>query len=507
MPECCSIVGLPMTIKFGTSGWRAVIADGFTFPNLRTCVQAISEEIFKQKNHNKPFIIGYDTRFLSEHFAKEAALVLAHNGIEVRLSDRDVPTPTLAYSIIHQDAGGAINITASHNPYDYSGLKLSTSWGGPALSETTESIEALCESIEKGDATVKTTLGDKQLVEKLIRPTDFRSDYMKHIKGLLDASYFKGQKLKVVVDNLHGTSRGYLADILRGYGCEVEVIHENRDVYFGGKGPDPSADMLTELIQAVKKSKAHLGLACDGDSDRFAVVDQGGVLLSPNDVLPLLLQYLHESRDWTGIVARSVMTTHQIDAVAHHYGMEIKETPVGFKYIGEIMKNAESITPQKEGEFVMGAEESGGFTIRGHVPEKDGILACLLVAEMVAATKSSVVQLIKELQEEVGTRITRRVNVVATPELVSALKYRFSSKPPISINGLNVRRIVDIDGYKFIFHGGSWLGVRFSGTEPVIRLYLEGDSPEQLESLEAAGRSLLDMVKPAKKHSISLLHS
>lgn len=480
-----------MTIKFGTSGWRDIIAEGFTFPNLRICSQAIAEEIFRQKNHNKPVIVGYDTRFLSEKFAAEAARILANNGIEVRLSGRDVPTPVVAYEIIRAQAAGGVNITASHNPYTYNGLKFSTAWGGPALPETTHSIENLCSLINEGDVAVKNNSEEARLATKLIRTSDFRDAYIKHIKNLVDASAFRGRKLKVVVDNLFGTARGYLAEMLRDLGCEVQVLHDYRDVYFAGRGPDPSTEGLAELVAAVRKSKAQLGLACDGDADRFGVVDADGRIITPNDILPLLARYLHESRKWTGIIARSVMTTHAMDAVAKKYGLEIKETPVGFKHIGEIMKEAESIVPSKGGEFVVGGEESGGFTMRGHVPEKDGILACLMVAEMVASTRKSIRELTDALHKDVGPYFTRRINITATPELVASLKDRLSHKPPVEINGLHVHRIVDIDGFKFIFHGGSWLGVRFSGTEPVVRVYVEGDSEKQLDALIKAGESLL----------------
>ena len=490
-----------MTIKFGTSGWRDIIAEGFTFPNLRICTQAIAEQIFREKSHNKPVVVGYDTRFLSEKYAEEAARILSNNGIEVRFSNRDVPTPVVAYEIIHSGSAGGINITASHNPYDYNGLKFSTAWGGPALPETTQAIESLCDLIdEKGDA-VKTEPDDKNLAEKLIRKLDFRTPYLKHIKSLLDTRAFKGKGMKIVVDVLYGTARGYLAEMLREFGCEVEVIHENRDVLFDGRGPDPSPEGLQDLVAAVKKSKAHLGLACDGDADRFGVVDSNGTIHTPNEILALLSRYLCESRGWKGIIARSVMTTHALDAVAKKYGLTIKETPVGFKHIGEIMKEAESITPSRDGEFVIGGEESGGFTMRGHIPEKDGILACLLVAEMVTSSKKSLKTLTEEFHSQVGIYLSHRVNLKATPEIVYALKDWFTSKPPTEINGLHVHRIVEIDGYKFIFQGGSWLGVRFSGTEPVVRFYYEADSEKQLEVLAKAGESLLHTA--SQNHSSS----
>jgi phosphoglucomutase len=244
-------------------------------------------------------------------------------------------------------------------------------------------------------------------------------------------------------------------------------------------------------VDLVVKKKAHLGLATDGDADRFGVVDSDGTIYSANDILALFAKYLHASRGWQGKIARSVMTTHTIDAVARKYGMEIKETPVGFKHIGEVMKECESIYPNTDGEFVMGAEESGGFTMRGHVPEKDGIVACLLVAEMTAASNKTIKEQLKDLHADVGTYLSRRLNVQATPDVVSALRDQFSTKPPVQINGLHVHRIVDIDGYKFIFQGGSWLGVRFSGTEPIVRVYCEAGSKEQLDILQKAGESLI----------------
>ncbi|MCG3204535.1 MAG: Phosphoglucomutase [Elusimicrobia bacterium] len=487
-----------MSIKFGTSGWRDIIAEGFTFENLRICTQAISEQIFKEKNHNKPVVVGYDTRFLSEKYAEEMARILANNGLEVRFSNRDVPTPVVAYEIIRSQSGAGLNITASHNPFNYNGLKFSTAWGGPALPETTHAIEGLCQVIKESEVAVTSKSEDGHLTEKLIHREDFRPSYIAHLKSLLDTEAFKKKKLKVVVDVFHGTGRGYVAEILRDMGCDVQVINESRDVYFEGRGPDPSTEGLSTMIGLVKKSKAHLGLATDGDADRFGVVDSDGTVISANEILSLLTRYLHLSRGWEGVVAKSVMTTHAINAVARKYGLTVKETPVGFKHIGEVMKEADSILPSTEGEFVMGAEESGGFTMRGHVPEKDGILACLLVAEMTAETGQTIKEQLKDLYNEIGVFLSRRINIHATPEIVSALRDQFATKPPVQIDGLHVQRIVDLDGFKFVFHGGSWLGVRFSGTEPIVRLYLEASSEEQLKILQKAGESL---IHPHKKSS------
>jgi phosphomannomutase len=225
------------------------------------------------------------------------------------------------------------------------------------------------------------------------------------------------------------------------------------------------------------------------------VVDSNGTIYQPNEMLALFTHYLHESRGWTGVVARSVMTTHAIDAIARKVGITVKETPVGFKHIGEIMKESDSIVPSKDGEFVLGAEESGGFTMRGHVPEKDGILACLITAEMVAAKRKTIKELLETLHRDFGVHLTRRINLQATTDIVMALKEWFAAKPPVEINGLHVHRIVETDGFKFIFHDGSWLGVRFSGTEPVVRIYLEGRSEQQLQVLTKAGESLVQSAK------------
>ncbi len=489
-----------MTIKFGTSGWRDIIAEGFTFPQVRICSQAIAEHIFKEKNHNRPVIVGYDTRFLSEKFAEEVAHIFANNGMEVRFSDRDVPTPVVAFEILRAGAGAGVNITASHNPYTYNGLKFSTAWGGPALPEVTHSIESLCTVIKENEVAVTPRSENAELSYRLIQRTDFSPAYLEHVYGLLRADVFKKQKLKVVVDVFHGTGRGYVAETLRRLGCEVQVINEARDVMFEGRGPDPSTQGLSNLIALVKKNKADLGLATDGDADRFGVVDADGSVISANDMLALLTRYIHTSRGWTGVVAKSVMTTHAINAIARKYGLTVKDTPVGFKHIGEVMKECESIWPSQDGEFVMGGEESGGFTMRGHVPEKDGVLACLMIAEMAAATGMTIAEQLKDLHKDVGVFLSRRINIEATPEIVSDLKDQFATKPPVQIDGINVHRIVDLDGFKFIFNDGSWLGVRFSGTEPIVRLYYEGDSEERLAILKKAGESLLHHSKKARTH-------
>lgn len=489
-----------MPIKFGTSGWRDVIAQGFTFGGVRTVAQAIAEQVKKERLHNRPVLVGYDTRFLSENFAETIAEILSANGLEVHLTSRDVPTPVLAFEIIRSRAAGAVNVTASHNPWDYSGVKFSSAWGGPALPATTAAIEETCRSIEAGEINIRRSRGadHETLTKRLIQPIDPRPPYLKQIRGLVDLKAIKRARLNVAVDCLYGTGRGYLDALLEECGCKLNVLHNWRDVLFAGHGPDPSPTMLRELVDKIRSSHAKLGLATDGDADRFGIVDADGSFISPNEFLALLVHHLHETRGWTGVVARSVMTTHFIDALGKKYGLTVQETPVGFKYIGEIMVKENSVYPSRGGNFLLGGEESGGFTMRGHVPEKDGILACLLAAEMVAVHKKPLRKILAELQKDTGPFLSERSNYIAEPATVANLKEKLVKDFPTHLAGMQVRRIIDLDGHKFVFTDGSWLGLRGSGTEPMIRVYAEANDPKKLQALARAGKDLIENCRPAK---------
>jgi phosphoglucomutase len=292
--------------------------------------------------------------------------------------------------------------------------------------------------------------------------------------------------------------RGYLDEFLRSAGAEVTALHTNRDVLFGGHSPSPDPEILKELQRVMLQKKAHLGLATDGDADRFGVMDVDGSLLSPNEFLPLLLDHIVKTRGWKGVVARSVMTSHFLDAVAKKYDLTVRETAVGFKYIGDVMVHENSVYPSRGGHFVLGGEESGGLSIRGHVPEKDGILACLLAAEIVAATKRPLRKSIELLQKEVGSFHTARLNYHLTADKMNELREKLTHKPPTRLNEFPVRRIVETDGHKFILTDGSWIGVRLSGTEPVVRVYLESQDPTKMKALEKAGRVLAGLATPHK---------
>lgn len=462
------------SIKFGTSGWRAIIAEDFTFDNVAVVVRAIADELLASGRTENGVLIVYDARFLGPRFARHAARVLAGAGLKAYLTDRPTPTPVAAFEIIRRGAAGGINFTASHNPAEYQGLKFSPHTGGPATKELTSSLEKRISDLQSQGESIE--LGDAP--EHRLDP---RPEYVKRIAEMVDLKTIGGSGLKILVNPLYGAGRGYLDEILRDAGCEVETISDSSDPSFGGFPPEPAPEYVEDFISRLNEG-FDLGLATDGDADRFGIFAPNGVEPNANEILGLVLDHLVQSRGWKGRVVRSVATSHFIDRVAELHGCEIVEVPVGFKWIAEEMaKDPES--------FVIGGEESGGLTIRGHVPEKDGILACLLVAEMVAMRRKGVGELLEELKERTGPLASKRVNV-QYDERDRARLVQTAAKQPDSIDGRKVVKTVDIDGNKYILDDGSWIMVRFSGTEPVIRLYAE-DSPDRIEGLIEAGRQLL----------------
>lgn len=468
-------------IKFGTSGWRGVIADEFTFERVRIVAQAIAEHITAAGLKERGVVVGYDTRFLSERFAVEAVKVLAANGIHSYLSSRDVPTPVVSFEIIRRKSAGGINFTASHNPPEYNGLKFSPSWGGPALPETTRDVEARANAlIEKNSIHCMhpAEAREKGLVEEL----DFRKLYLDDLRRKIDLDVIKKAKLKVAVDLLYGTGRDYLDSMLRDAGCSVTVLHGQRDPLFGGRPPDPSQENLSELSSLIKKGRFDIGLAVDGDADRFGIVDSDGTYINPNQTLVLLLDYICRTRGWKGGAARSIVTTHLVDAVAKKHGIEVYETGVGFKYIGDLLV---------QGKIIFGGEESAGMTIKDHVPEKDGILACMLAAEMAAREKKSLKELLKRLYREVGTILDHRINIHVSESDRKAVEERLA-QPLTELDGLRVKgKKTTADGTKYMLEDDSWVLMRMSGTEPVVRIYVESVSESRLNALIDASRRLV----------------
>jgi alpha-D-glucose phosphate-specific phosphoglucomutase len=471
-----------MSVKFGTSGWRGIIAEEFTYDNVRLVTQSIANLVNEETNNNACIIIGYDTRFMSEDFAKSSAMVLAGNGIKTLLCKRDTPTPVLAYEIVRSKLTGGINFTASHNPYLYNGIKYSPQWGGPALPQTTQKIESNYNALQKSD--VKQISFQEGIDKKLIEIYDPRKAYLKKIKQLINFKALKKAKIKVAVDVLHGTGNDYLDALLDEAGIKQKTINKNRDTMFEGKAPEPSQENLKELVRIVKKESYKLGLSTDGDGDRFGIIDSDGTFIMPNHVIPILLYHLNKTRSWTGIAARSVMTTHLIDKLAAKIGIEVKETPVGFKYIGDIMVN-------NPNDFIIGGEESGGLTIRGHIPEKDGILACLLMAEAVAMNKKSAGALLKDIEKIAGKIYTQRLNFHLPISVMEDFKVKLKESVLADFAGIKIQNRITIDGDKFILDDCTWIGFRLSGTEPVVRIYAESDSQTKLNKILKEGKNFV----------------
>lgn len=465
-----------MKIKFGTSGWRAIIADEFTYANVRLVTQAIASVLDEEAGDNR-IIVGYDTRFLSEHFAAECATEFARRGYEAHLTNRETPTPVISYATRSSKAKGAINFTASHNPPQYNGMKFSTADGAPALPEITQRIEKRIEELQARPQESSATSDAKPI------DLDPREGYLQDISGKVNFELLAKSKLKFAYDPLWGTGRGYLDEVLRRVGCEVTTVHDFRDVLFGGHAPEPSVKSLAEMRKVVLENNLALGLATDGDADRFGFLDRDGSFFSANHLLVILFDYLCESRaDWAGGVARSVATTHLLDRVAKRYGREVFETPVGFKFIGELVN---------QDKILLGGEESAGLTIKGHYPEKDGIIACLLVAEMVAARGVSLVEMLKEVFRKDGALFSERKGIRLTPEVKERLQARLAAEDPSEINGRRIASINRLDGVKYIFDDGSWMLLRMSGTEPVVRCYAESHTEKELEVLLETGQQFV----------------
>jgi phosphoglucomutase len=464
-----------MNIRFGTSGWRAVIADEFTFAGVRCVTSAICSHFGTTSQVGNLMVVGYDTRFLGEKFAEECANIISKNAFRVLLCDQPVPTPTISHVIRTKGAICGINFTASHNPPQYNGMKLSTSDGAPALPEVTRSVEDLIKKTELTAPATKLSKADG------LQVFSARPGYLEDLRTKINFDAIAGAGGRYAYDPLWGTGRGYLDEILRTHGLEVETIHNWRDVLFGGRSPEPEASHLEELREIVVAKQCVLGLATDGDADRFGIIDSNGSFITPNQLIALLFDYLVESREWSGGAARSVATSHLVDRVALARGLPVYETPVGFKYIGELIN---------ENKIVIGGEESAGLSIKGHYPEKDGILACLLAAEAVASRGASLTEQLKELYARVGKLESGRIGIRLTPQLMESLGDKLKEDHK-EIAGRRVERTNRMDGVKFIFADGSWLLMRPSGTEPVVRIYAESESAKDLEVLLEQGHKFL----------------
>ena len=460
-------------IKFGTSGWRAIIAEDFTVVNVRRAVTGIASYVAGKNPKNPRLIVGRDPRFMGETFVAIAADILAAHGIQPLVIPEPAPTPAISFEVTRSASDGAINFTASHNPPEYNGIKFSTPDGAPALPKVTKAIEqAIVSSDESG-----MTTGNE---EKRISPQqiDVRTNYLRRLSELVELSAIKKAGLKIVFDPFWGAARGYSDTLLREAGIQVATVHDTRDVLFGGDAPEPDDHLLVECKMKMRETGAHIGIATDGDADRFGILDADGTFLQPNYIIALLFDYLVETRGWKNGVAKSVATTNFINALAEKQRVQLYETPVGFKYIGELIK---------QDKITIGGEESAGLSIRHHVPEKDGIIAGLLCCEMVAVRQQTLGEQLRTLFNKVGSFYPVRENFRLTPEM----KEKFTRKvvnDPSDFLGRKVKQVVRTDGLKLVLDDGSWVCYRLSGTEPVVRVYSEARSPEDLEKLSAAAK-------------------
>jgi phosphoglucomutase len=485
-------------IKFGTSGWRGIIAEDFTFANVRIAVAAIAGHVLS-RNKKPTLLVAQDTRFFSEEFARTAAIVLAGHGVRALICDGATPTPAVAFEVRRRKIDGAINFTASHNSAEYNGLKFSGADGGPALPEETRDIEARAAALAARSSPAGSAFPSPHETDNLER-IDPKTAYLERLGELVrfetiarvsakagaNPSRTAGRKadgkagIGIVYDALHGCGAGYLDAALAKHGIAAQTIRAERDVLFDGSGPDVSEENLKPLSQAVIAGKAHVGLATDGDADRFGVVNGAGQWVSPNHILGLLYDYLVETRGWRMPAARSVATTHLLDGVASSRGLPtVYETPVGFKYIGQLIeKDAVAI----------GGEESAGLSIRGHLPEKDGVLACLLVAEMMAARGTSLDEQLHDLFRRVGKEYwPQRTNLRLSDAVKARTMQRLQGNFPTFL-GRRVVRTDRTDGLQLAFGDGSWVLLRLSGTEPLLRIYTEAATREDSAQLADQAR-------------------
>lgn len=461
-------------IHFGTSGWRGIIADDFTFSGVRRAAAAIAQHVRARKK-SPVLIVGYDTRFFSEEFAMAAADVLRSHSCRVLLCRQATPTPAIAHAILHGKLDGGVNITASHNPAAYNGLKFSGPDGGPALPETTQDIERRAAAIQDEPGS-----DHRHEIENDFESFDPSGPYFEQLRRMVRFDILRAAKGSFVCDAVHGCGAGWLDGMLAENEIAVTSIRADRDVLFEGSGPDPSEENLAALKKVVTEKKALAGLATDGDADRFGIVDRDGSFVSPNHILALVFDYLLETRGFKLGASRSVATTHLLDAVARLHGVHLYETPVGFKYVGPLLR---------EDKIALGGEESAGMTIRGHLPEKDGILACLLVAEMIAARQSSLAEQLRQLFRHVGREFWPiRVNLHLSEDVQAKLPDRLRAQFK-EFAGRRVANTNRADGLKLIFDDGDWLLMRPSGTEPVVRIYTEAATLSASQELAEQARA------------------
>lgn len=466
-----------MQIKFGTDGWRGVIARDFTFDNLSLVAQATMDYLNRAGLWEKGLVIGYDRRFLSREFARRVAEIAVGNGIRVRLSDGYAPTPAISWAVRESGAGAGVMITASHNPPEYNGFKIKEEYGGSASPSTTRVVEEIVAfNVANGRRVVECPF-DEGVKKGMIELFDPCEGYFHQLYRYVDLDLIARANIPAVIDPMYGAGSGFIPRLLKG----VDEIHNDANPSFGGQPPEPIGEHLKELSALVASGKYRVGLALDGDADRIGAVDENGDFFSSHCIFTVILRHLIEHKKLLGGVVKTVSTTRMVDLLAEKYGLKLFETPIGFKHICELMLSED---------ILMGGEESGGLGVKGHIPERDGILLALLLLEAMAVSGKGLRQMLNETMDEIGhffyRRIDRSIDSVAKEQLILRLK----NQPPTEIDGRPVAAVNYSDGFKFIFENHDWLLIRPSGTEPVLRLYSEAGSAEQVDRLLRAAEAL-----------------
>jgi phosphomannomutase len=481
-----------MPIHFGTDGWRAVISDTFTFHNLRLVAQAIADAVSSESwnngqasdNHPDPrkMVIGYDTRFLSDRYATEVARVLAANNYTVYLAQADAPTPAISYSVKKIGAIGGVMITASHNAPRYNGVKLKAAYGGSATGEQCRRVEVYLNDNEERGRGPNLMEYEQARSLGLLQRFNPIPGYYEHLRTLIDFDVIAENPQRVVVDSMYGSGRGVIKGILQGTGCEVREIRGEMNPGFGGIHPEPISRFLSALAGAISTDMGNFGLATDGDADRIGAMDERGNFVDPHKIMALAVKYLVEKRGWSGPIVRTVSTTRMIDRLAHGYGLPVYETPVGFNHIAEHMLKSD---------VLIGGEESGGISFKGHIPEGDGVLMGLLLVEIVSSSNTTLHELVQNLLQEVGPAFYERKDLrLSHPVSKAEMTQRLMKGAPASLGGESVSNIQTVDGVKYVLADDSWLLIRPSGTEPVLRVYAEGQSQEMVRALLAYGEQV-----------------
>lgn len=486
-----------MTISFGTDGWRAVISDTFTFNNLRLVTQAIADAVATESwmngsvvdsNHDaKKMVVGFDTRFLSDRYANDVARVLAGNGYTVFLSQGDAPTPVISYAVKYFNAIAGIMITASHNAPRYNGIKLKAAFGGSALPEQCRKVEVF---LNDNEARARgPNLMDYQQAKSLNLIQKFNPipPYFEHLSTLIDLDVIADNPQRIVVDSMYGSGRGVIRSILQGSGTEVSEVRGEMNPGFGGVHPEPIAKNLGALAGAISMGLGSFGLATDGDADRIGAMDERGNFVDPHKIMALALKYLVEKKQLTGSIVRTVSTTRMIDRLAKKYGLTVHETPVGFNHIADYML---------KDDVLIGGEESGGISFKGHIPEGDGVAMGLLLLEIVASSGTTLHELVENLLLEVGPAEYERKDLrLKLPVSKQKMVTYLTQNTPNSIGGETVSSISTLDGVKYLFADDSWLLIRPSGTEPVLRVYAEGRSKQMVKAMIAYGEKIAESVR------------